>query len=199
MALIKPPSDWSEEVSGFYDGPPPPAGTYTCEVTRMGLGKIQSGENEGKQKIVVAVQIKQGKYKGAGSVTGFPLLKQNAWSLNQFLMSMTDGSEKQKAGIRKVFWTKGFKCEDEAANEKLGRQIQFIGSSKFVPIGKTVHCVLKPNGDRTEIEKFLIPLEGGGSVEPESEEAEEDSLSEVAEAAEEVAEETASDDDDPWS
>lgn len=219
MVLIKPKENWSDETSGFYDGPPPPPATYRGEVYRMGLSEVQSGDNKGTDKWIVSVKITDGKYKGATVLTSFTMIKSNAWSFNQFLESMTDGSEKQRALIKKWYYSIGYKIEDEEKYKKLGRQIEFIGKPAFKPIGKKVTIVTSMNGEYAQIDRFLVPLDNSDEEEESSSDTAEetateetasddsdDSLEGLEEAAEETADETAeeavaeddSDDDDPW-
>jgi hypothetical protein len=210
MVLIKPQEDWSDEESGFYDGPPPTPGTYRGKVTRMGLSKVKSGENEGADKWVVALEIADGPFKGAGVITSFTMIKKAAWSFNQFLKAMTDGSEKQTALIKKWYYKLGYKLSDEEI-KNLGTQIEYIGKPAFKPIGKPVVFVTSMNGEYAQVDRFLVPQEGQGAEEPAPEEDSSDGLGEFAEettsnptteeaVAEEVAAEDDSDDsDDPWS
>lgn len=172
MPMIKPPFNGKDATSGFYDGPPPVPGTYHGVVSRMGLATVLSGENEGADKIVVVVKITSGKYNGAEIFSNFTLLTQSAWSLNQFLEAMTDGSEKQRKIIRDWFWDIGYSVESEAKNEKLGRQFEYIGKPAFKPIGKKVAFVTEMNGERANIAKFVIPLEDSDGDVPSDEVAE---------------------------
>lgn len=207
MALIKPKENWKdEEGAGVYDGPPPDPGTYKAEIVRMGLSKVQKGENEGADKWVVSVRITEGKFKGASILHNFVMLKQSAWSFNNFLKSMTDGSEKQKELIKTWYYERGFKVADEEQYKGLGRQIEFIGKPVFKPIGKPVTIVVTKNGEYTNIDKFLVPLEDDGSEESAPEEDSLEGIDEFAEGTtsnpeettEEAVAEEDSDDDDPW-
>lgn len=159
MVLIKPEFDGTGMVSGFYDGPPPTPALYKGRVARLGLGKIESGQYAGSDKLVVVVEIEHGKFKGASIFTQLLLLKQNAWTVNQFLHAMTNGSQKQKDAIEKYFWQIGYDVEETAKSEKLGQQFNWIGSPKFVPIGKPVAFVTGIDGDRVTVEKFVVPGE----------------------------------------
>lgn len=211
MAMIKPKFNGKDATSSFYDGPPPTPGTYRGEVTRMGLAQVLSGENEGADKIVVVVRITHGKFKGAEIFANFTILLQSAWSFNTFLEAMTDGSEKQRTMIKDWFWEKGYDVEDEAKNEKLGRQVNWIGKPVFKPIGKTVSFTTTMDGERANISKFVVPLEGSGSEEPEDDstvaelpDVATESTDDAVIDAEVVSDDSAvavadDDDDDPWS
>ena len=213
MPLIKPKENWkAEEGAGVYDGPPPDPGTYKGEIARMGLSTVKKGDNEGADKWIVSVRITEGKFKGATVLHSFTMVKQAAWSFNQFLKALTDGSEKQKEAIVGWYYDKGFSVEDDERFRGLGRQIEFIGKPAFKPIGKPVTVVITKNGEYTNIDKFLVPLEDSddtASGEPEalaeSEMESDDGIDEFAaettknpepEAVEQVED---SDDDDPWS
>jgi hypothetical protein len=163
MVRIKPSDDYSKEKFEFYDGPPPPAGTYQGKVKKMGLAKIASGENKGADRIALVLEITQGKYKGAGILHSLNLTKQGSPFVNQFLESMTDGSEKQKKVIVDWFWNKGYDVQNDS-DGKLGRPINWIGSPKFVPVGKTCAFMTRMGTDqqgepRAEIARFVVPVE----------------------------------------
>lgn len=211
MPVIKPKGDWRNEESGQYSGPMPKAGPYKGVVNGMWYTQIKKGPNEGEDQYVVSVKITEGPYKGFTTLHNLPQLKQNAWSTNQFLYAMTDGSDKQKETLKNWFYDNGVDVapEDEAA--KLGIPVRKIISNKgpngkgFEPVGKEIGFVLKKdsyNGnDRMIVDRFVVGLE---DVEPEESSDEDDSLEPAAPKQEEAEEdapptETDSDDDDPWS
>ena len=202
MARIKPNFDGSTMSSGFYDGPPAPPGTYRGIVKKMGLAEIKNGPNAGASRIALLLEISDGKFKGAAVMHSLNLTTQSAWAVNQFLDALTDGSDVQKNGLRNLFWQKGYDVENEP-DGKMGQQFTSIGG-KFKPLGKPVAFVTKMDSwegkPKAAIDRFVVPLDGGSSAEPEDEAGEEDSLDAVEEAAP-VAEEIPSegDSDDPWS
>ena len=206
MVKIKPSFDGSTEDSGFYQGPPPPAGTYRGVVKKMGLAEIKSGANQGQNRIALLLEISDGKFKGAGVMHSLNLTSQSAWAVNQFLDALTDGSDRQRKGLRELFWQKGFDVANEP-DGKMGQQFISIGG-KFKPIGKPVAFVTKIDSyndqPKAAIDRFVVPVESSA----EEEAAEEDSLDGLSEfAAEETAteeteavEESPTEDaDDPWS
>lgn len=202
MVRIKPDFDGSTASSGRYDGPPPPAGTYRGIVKKMGLAEIKSGANAGSNRIALLLEISEGNFKGAAVMHSLNLTTQSAWAVNQFLDALTDGSDKQKTGLRNLFWQKGYEVENEA-DGKMGQQFMNIGG-KFKPLGKPVAFVTKMDSwegkPKAAIDRFVVPL----GVNAEDEAAEEDSLDAVDSVVEEEIEEvevapTESDDDDPWS
>lgn len=202
MVRIKPDFDGSTASSGRYDGPPPTPGTYRGIVKKMGLAEIKSGANAGSHRIALLLEISEGNYKGAAVMHSLNLTTQSAWAVNQFLDALTDGSDKQKAGLRNLFWQKGYEVENEP-DGKMGQQFINIGG-KFKPLGKPVAFVTKMDSwdgkPKAAIDRFVVPIEHAA----ESEEAEEDSLdavdsAEIEETVEVAAAPSESDDDDPWS
>lgn len=210
MVKIKPAFDGSAEDSGFYQGPPPVPGTYRGIVKKMGLAEIKNGPNAGQNRIALLLEINDGKYKGAGVLHSLNLTTQSAWAVNQFLDAITDGSERQRKGLRELFWQKGFDVAPEA-DGKMGQQFISIGG-KFKPMGKPVAFVTKMDSyegnPKAAVDRFVVPVEGGES---EDETAEDDSLEGMGEFAAEtpldendsedhVVEESPTEDgDDPWS
>jgi hypothetical protein len=207
MPNMKPSFDGKGMYSQFYDGPPPTPGPYRGVIKGMWLGKVASGDNEGADKILIRTEINHGKYKGASLLTNLTLIKNSAWTINQFLHALTPaGTEKQKSVMEELFWDKGLKTSGEA--EKLGDPIVSIGG-KFKPVGKEVGFITKMDeyGGQTRaiIDRFVVPLENSeGENEGETETVEEsetvtadtplEGLDEFAAGAED----SDSDDDDPW-
>lgn len=210
MPLIKPKGNWKdEEGAGIYDGPPPDPGTYNGEIVRMGLTTVRSGDNAGEDKWVVSVKITDGKFKGASLLHNFVMVKQSAWSFNQFLKAMTDGSDKQKQTILDWYYERGYSLEADEKYKGLGRQCEFIGKPAFKPIGKKVKFIVTKNGEYTNVDRFLVPLEDSGedeaveetlAVAEETESADDSGgfADETPAEPEAVAAEDDSDDDDPW-
>jgi hypothetical protein len=205
MPVIKPKFDGAEDTSLQYDGPPPPPGPYKGVVKRLWLTEIGSGDNAGEDQLKVLVEIDTGKFKGAGFFYNLPMLKQSSWKINQFLDSMTDGSEKQRDVLRDWFWHKGYEVEPE--EDKVGRPItKIIGGKKgFIPLGKSVGFITKMdsyNGsERAIIDRFVVPLEDSEpEAEVEAEVVEEAAIVDFPEQPDDpTPAPTESDDDDPWS
>lgn len=211
MPFIKPPEDWSEETSSFYSGPPPTPGPYVGTVDKAWRTQVkEGGDNAGTDMALISVKIGDGKYKGATVLTNLVMMKTAAWKLNQFLDALTDGSDKQREGIKKTFYGVGWKVSDET--EKLGQPITHIGK-KFELPGKPIAFVLK-NGSqpgKMEVDRFIM----GGIVDDEDDDDDEDGgitddPTESSTPAKESAAESApesdgppseddGDDDDPWS
>lgn len=203
MPRVKPTFDGSTMSSGYYDGPPAPPGTYRGIVKKMGLAEIKNGPNTGANRIALLLEISDGKFKGAAVMHSLNLTTQSAWTVNQFLDALTDGSDVQKNGLRNLFWQKGYDVENEP-DGKMGQQFISIGG-KFKPLGKPIAFVTKMDSwegkPKSAIDRFIVPIEGGG--ETETEEAEEDSLDAVdsVEETESATEDfpTEEDSSDPWS
>lgn len=208
MVLIKPPEDWSDEVSNRYSGPPPVPSIYSGTVDKA--WRTQCGENSqnpGADMLVISLKIGDGKFKGATILTNLVVIKSNAWSINQFLDALTDGSEKQREAIKKWFWTIGYQVSDEV--EKIGQPITHIGK-KFELTDKPITFATKmgkwEGKDRAELDRFVLKLDDddddddddGFTPEPETSEPVEDSTP-VAEESAGPPSEGDDDDDDPWS
>lgn len=207
MPRIKPTFDGAEATSGFYDGPPPIPGTYRGMVKKMGLAKIRNGDNAGADRISLLLEITEGKFKGAGIWHSLNLTTNSAWAVNQFLDALTDGSDRQKNGLRDLFWHKGYEVEAKPEG-KLGQQFLNIGG-KFKPIGKPVAFVTKMDSyegtPKAAIDKFVVAL--GDSSEESNEDAldglnefapQDDSENETVSIEEETVSVGAEDSDDPW-
>lgn len=207
MPNIKPSFDGKGMYSQFYDGPPPTPGPYRGVIKGMWLGKVASGDNEGADKLLVRVEINHGKFKGASLLNNLTLVKNSAWTVNQFLHALTPaGTEKQKTIMEELFWDKGVKTEDDIQG-KMGYPIVNIGG-KFKPIGKEVGIIVKnepwEGNTRAVVDRFVVPVEN--SEEPETVEettteetaSDDDPLGEFAAESTTETTEADSDDDDPW-
>lgn len=172
MPIIKPKFDGKDEESSQYSGPPPVPGPYHGVIKKMWYAKIKSGDNAGEDQYKILVEIDQGKYKGAGIFHNIQMLKQNAWSTNQFLDSMCE-NEKQREVLRQWFWQIG--CDVAPDADKVGQPVNYIGKPKFKPVGKGLSFIVKnepgDQGTRAVIDRFVVKIDG----EEESAAAEEDS------------------------
>lgn len=205
--LMKPPTDGFDNTDAgggdWYDGPPPPNGVYKGKIKYLAIGKIATGENKGGQRIAVVVEITEGKYRGAGIGTGLNLTKQGEPYVNQFLRSLTDGSEAQWKGIREAFWRTGYLVGEPDNKHRL--PIERIGK-KTNPIGMSLTFATKlrtrnDNGETiADIARFLSPAQGeGAEEEPEADESFSDALSEVEDSVDTEVALDVDADDDPWS
>lgn len=193
--LLKPDIDGFDDTdtgASFYDGPPPPPGVYNGVIKQLALAKIATGESKGKKRLHLVVEITDGKFKGAGLVHSLNMTTQGNPFVNQFLRSLTDGSEEQWVGIRKAFWRTGYTVDDQP-DAKNRFPILKIGK-KFNPIGKPLSFVTRMRPDnngvqRADITRFVIPFQDNGE-EPEPEEDE--YTSDLDDALDEFASETTS-------
>ncbi|AGT14081.1 hypothetical protein SEA_WEISS13_71 [Mycobacterium phage Weiss13] len=161
--VMKPPTDYDDSATNtggdWYDGPPPKPGLYKGVVKKMLLSKVTQGEKKGEQRIMVICEISEGKFKGAGVSKWLQLTQQGSPWVNQFLHALTDGSEAQKAAIRKAFKEIGFAVDDADAKKRY--PIVRIGK-KTNPIGRPISFVTKMRTDdqgveRAEISRFVTP------------------------------------------
>jgi len=221
--VMKPPAEYDPNnvLTGgdWYDGPLPKPGFYTGPIKKVMLQKGTKGV-----RWMVLCEIGSGPFKGAGVVKWLQPEGQNIPWFNQWLHSMTDGSEAQMRGITKAFAEIGYTVDkddkDRIVLVKIGKN--------FNPIGKVIGFVVKQRtieqGDRAgevvaEISRFAVPKGGAddedeGSAEDVLDDTEtvEDVETEVdSDGLDEFAEETTSNpetvsasigtdsDDDPWS
>ena len=93
-----------------YKGELPPNGAYEGDLKVVKVGKIGSGENKGKHNLKITVVIddpEYPEYKGCPAFANLNLTDQGVPYVNQFLESLTDGSDKAKADIKRAFWKTG--------------------------------------------------------------------------------------------
>jgi hypothetical protein len=218
--IMKPPTDGfnnTDTGTGFYDGPPPPPGVYKGTIKQLALAKIATGENQGTDRLHLVVEISDGKYKGAGLVHSLNLTKQGEPFVNQFLRSLTDGSEEQWVGIREAFWHTGYQVADKPdakkrlAILKIGKKTNPIGmATSFVTRMRTVEKGEFAGQERVDIARFVTPHAGNGN---DAEDTADDGLDDMESAGEDAYETSALDEfteeksqnkvvvdlDDPWS
>jgi hypothetical protein len=160
--IIKPGFDGSDyRTLPTYDGPPPVPGIYRGIIKRMGLAKIKTGDNAGGDRITLILEVESGEYQGARIAHSLNLTKQGAPYINQFLESLTDGSEQQKTGIRQAFWQTGYEVGPED-DGRMGKPFLRIGPSTN-PIGMVCTFRTKRGTDlsgnpRAAVARFVVPL-----------------------------------------
>lgn len=101
-----------EAAQGFkpYKGKLPPNGAYEGVLKVLKVGKIGSGTDKGKHKLsptVILDDPEYPEYHGCPMFGNLNLTDQGVPYVNQFLESLTDGSEKAKADIKRAFWKTG--------------------------------------------------------------------------------------------
>lgn len=216
--IMKPPTDYDENDTdtggNFYDGPLPVDGLYKGKIVKLFLTKTVRGENKGQENIMVVCEITEGKYKGAGVAKFLQLTKQGSSWVNQFLHSLTDGSEEQKKAIRHAFKNIGYEVGEKDSKNRF--PIVKIGK-KTNPIGLTTSFVTKKRTgtdevERAEISRFVVPLvdndEDAEDSTPEDaldstedgdyEESGMDEFASDGESSEEDADSDSTDSEDPW-
>lgn len=144
---------------GFYQGDPPVPGTYKGKLKICRVGKIKkAGENQGKPRLAILVEITEGKYKGAGVWTGLNVTDQGVPYVNQWLNSLTDGSNSAKKAIQDAFWGPGpdvVKNGDIVEVKKIGRY-PINSPEGEIPIIFTVKKGKDQDGSpRPEVGRFL--------------------------------------------
>ena len=184
----------------YYDGPPPTPGVYNGKIKQLALATIASGPNAGGQRLHLVVEITEGKFKGAGLVTSLNLTPQGSPYVNQFLRSLTDGSDSQYTAIREAFWRTGYTVGD--ADQKGRLPIVKIGK-KTNPIGMSTSFVTRMRTgndgvERADIARFAVPTHVAPEPEPEEDDAL-DGLADFADLDELSSVSASSDADDPWS
>ena len=202
--ILKPNVDGFNQTDtgiSYYDGPPPVPGVYQGKIKQLALATIATGANAGGQRLHLVVEITEGKYKGAGLVHSLNLTNQGAPYVNQFLRSLTDGSEAQYNAIREAFWHVGYSVGDE--NQKGRLPILKIGK-KTDPIGMTTTFVtrMRPGNDGTEravIARFVIPVPSDDATQEDSEDEIDldTSFADIDDLDDKVS--IGADSDDPWS
>ena len=154
-----------------YKGELPPNGAYRAEVKVVKVGKIASGDSKGKSRLQITAIIKDPEYPeydGCPAFGNLNLTEQGAPYVNQFLESLTDGSDKAKTAIKNGFWKTGPIVDD--AKEHILR----IGKTQVNSPKGTLTVVVgtKQNtyqGNTTvRIQQWMVDEEGsgGGSSEP---------------------------------
>lgn len=174
-------------AQGFepYKGELPPNGVYEGVLKVCKIGKIGSGTDKGKNSLKPTIILDDPdypEYNGCPAFGNLNLTDQGVPYVNQFLESLTDGSEKAKADIRKAFWKTGPIVDD--AKEHLLRIGKVQVNSPKGEIRITVGTKTSTyNGNTSvKIQQYML-TEGSGAGPSESEaevvEAEEDSVAEV--------------------
>jgi hypothetical protein len=154
------------EATGFYDGPPPRAGSYVGKVKRILDTVIKSGDHKGEPRLEVIVEITGPKTAkniegesaiGAGVFTGLNLTEQGAGYVNQFLHALAKAkTPAAKTKIEKEFWGKGkydgIVTDDDDLVTKIGKSLVIEGNE----IGFTTKLRTYEGEKRADISRFMI-------------------------------------------
>ena len=180
--VIKPDFDGFDDLdtgANFYDGPPPKPGMYRGKVKQFHVAKITSetSENKGKDRIHLLVEIvskadgSKSEFAGAAVIHSLNETKQGAPFLNQFLLSLTDGSEEQSVAIRTAWWKKGKQVGD--AVTVFGKQMEpILQFGRWKPTEQELFCTFivkertieqgeRKGEKRAEIARFVVPVNTG--------------------------------------
>jgi len=210
--VMKPSNNYKDSVqtgTGFYDGPLPPAGVYKGKLAKLFYAVVADGENKGEVHFLAICEITEGQYKGASASKWLQDTEKGAPWLNQFLRSLTDGSDAQFKGIRDAWWDHGYEIDDSKAIKGM-YAITKIGK-KTNPVGMPTTFMTKIRNERCEITRFISKVaesdgDGDDSTSEDSSSPEDDLLSSIADddsneenSNEDVAVVDISEDEDPWS
>lgn len=176
-----------------YKGELPPNGAYEGVLKVVKIGKIGSGNDKGKSNLMLVVILKDEDYPefdGCPCFGNLNLTDQGVPYVNQFLESLTDGSDKAKADIKRAFWKVGPVVDDAKEHIlKIGRtQVNSPKGEITVLIGTKVSTY---NGNTSvKIQQWMLTDGEGNGPAPEAEvvEADEEDV-EDAEDEEEDGEE----------
>lgn len=193
-----------------YDGPVPPKGNYVCRVKRMTVGAIKSGDNKGKPRISVLLEVVGGagadgiddsdyKYLGAPIWDGLNIIKSQTGKVNNFLHALTDGSDSAKRAVETAFWPPNGPKADKVKKEGKPDVVHIVQIGKHAigsPDGQLlVRVVTKMGRDleknpRAEVSQYLPYQVKGNNGKPVADDDED------ADVDEDVEDDDIEDDDD---
>ena len=164
-----------DAAEGFptWDGPIPPVGSYGGKLKVVKLMQIKQGsQNAGKTRVMLMAEITDpGPYKGYPTFGGVNVIDSGLQFVNQWLRSLTDGSEEQFRAIKQAFYRdgKGLRPgtdydEDTAHVKRIGKWL--INSPEGqIPVKVTLRHRVNPNtGDtQAQIQTWLLGAGGMGS------------------------------------
>lgn len=154
-----------------YKGELPPNGAYEGILKVVKVGKIGSGENKNKSNLKITVVIDDEEYPEYDECPAFAnlnLTDQGVPYVNQFLESLTDGSDKAKADIKRAFWKTGPIVDDAKEHIlRIGKtQVNSPKGEIRVLIGTKLNTY--QGNTSVKIQQWMLPDgEGSGPVEDE--------------------------------
>jgi len=160
-----PKFDGSEAQHNFYTGPPPVPGLYKGKIDSIALGVIKSGkpENVGQDRLSIMVSITEGKYAGARILTGLNLVPDGAANVNDFLASLTDGSEEAIKAVKQAFWKEKKMLVADETDDYGNYPVIRIGKYVFAKGVQTAfETRMRPDregNDRADIRRWVTPLQ----------------------------------------
>ena len=165
-----------DAAEGFptWDGPTPPVGSYGAKLKVAKLAQIKQGsQNAGKTRIMLLAEITDpGPYKGYSAFGGVNVIDSGLQFVNQWLRSLTDGSEAQFTAIKKAFYRdgKGLRPgtdydEDTAHIKRIGKWL-INSPDGQIPVKVTLQHRVNPNTGDTQanVKTWLLGAGGTGSA-----------------------------------
>ena len=170
-----------EAASGYavYKGELPPNGAYEVVLKVVKVSKIGSGEDKGKnrlQLVTIMDDPDHPDYDGCPVFGGLNLTDQGVPYVNQFLESLTDGSDKAKADIKRAFWKTGPIVDDAKEHiKKIGKtNVNSPSGAIRLLVGTKLRTY---QGNTTaNIQQYMTAEQGGGPDSSEPEIVEEDTV-----------------------
>lgn len=155
-----------------WEGELPPSGSYSGKMTTVTIKYITSDDspNKGKPKLLIGVELTDtpnGAYDGYVAWGNVNLIEGSEAYVNQWLLALTDGSDKQFAAIKAAF-DKGFSVDERKKHVlKIGRwnvnspkgELPIMVSLKNEPY---YNERTKTSGRSVKIASFLSAGEGVG-------------------------------------
>lgn len=171
-------------AEGFpvWEGPLPPVGSYGGKLKMAKLGQIKAGSaNAGKTLVQLLCEITdEGPYKGYPAFGNVNLIDSGLQFVNQWLRSLTDGSEAEFTAIKKAFYRdgKGLRPKtdfdvDTGHVKRIGKWT--INSPKGeIPVKVTLRHRTWEGSTRAQVQTWLLGAGGTGSEIAPDEPVEED-------------------------
>ena len=174
-----------DAAEGFpqWDGPIPPVGSYSGKLKLAKLGQIKPGSaNAGKTRIMLMVELTdEGPYKGYPAFGGVNVIESGKQFVNQWLRSLTDGSEAQFTAIKKAFYRDGKGLRPNTDFDPDSGHIQRIGKwllnspNGSIPVKVTLRHRTWEGNTNAQVQSWLLGAGGTGSASvPEDQPVEED-------------------------
>ena len=181
-----------------YKGELPPNGAYEAVVKVVKVGKIGSGVDKGKNRLQIVAILDDPdhpEFNGCPAFDNKNLTDQGVPYVNQFLESLSDGTEKGKAAIRNAFWKTGPIVDDAKEHiKKIGRtNVNSPSGAIRVIVGTKLNTW--QGNTSVKVQQWMLADGNSAPVEeaPEIVEEEDDSVVEVEETEDEDY-----DDGDPY-
>jgi hypothetical protein len=194
-----------DAAEGFpqWDGPLPPVGSYSGKFKVAKMGHIKPGSaNAGKVRIMLMVEIMdEGPYKGYPAFGGVNVIESGKQFVNQWLRSLTNGSEAEFTAIKKAFWRdgKGLRPgtdfdEDTGHIKRIGKWLVNSPEGQ-IPVKVTLRHRTWEGNTNAQVQSWLLGAGGFGSAsKPVDEPVEEDAA--VIDLDEENVDESIFDEED---